>query len=819
MQKHLLVFMSLAAGWAATVPAADWQPVEGRIMTKWVGQVNPENPLPEYPRPAMVRGEWMNLNGLWDYTIVHKDAVKIEYWDGQILVPFPVESALSGVAKQVGAEKALWYRRNFKIQDEWKNDRILLHFGAIDWESTVWVNGKEVGSHKGGFDPFSLDITEALKPNGTQQIMVRVWDPTNHNNSPLVRGKQVTDPEGIWYTPVTGIWQTVWLEPVPQASIQDLKITPDIDKKQVTIEVAAAGSTDGLSFTAAVNTPTMSASCASTNGTLVLNITDPKLWSPEEPYLYDLTVQLKDADKTIDEVKSYFGMRKIEVKKDDAGINRLFLNNQPVFHFGLLDQGWWPDGLYTAPSDQALRYDVEMTKAWGFNMLRKHVKVEPQRLYYWCDKLGVLVWQDMPSCGFNREAYSAEALKTFDAQWEAEWKAIIDALYDHPSIVMWVPFNEGWGQYDTERITAWTKNYDPTRLVNNASGWTDKGVGDVHDIHNYPNPAMPPLEENRAAVLGEYGGLGMPVQGHLWEQGGNWGYQTYQDMADLEKRYILMTRDLYALKDKGLAAAVYTQTTDVEVEVNGLMTYDREVIKLTPERLAPVNKGYLPPVFTSDLTLFIDSLTIGLAGNNHPQIRYTLDGSQPSEDSTLYTQPFTIQETTTVKARCFWPDGTASLTTEREFEKTAAIAPTEAQIQTQGLNFACYEGRWEVLPDFATLTAVQTGVAKTISTACVDKEEYFALTFTGFLKVPATGVYQFTTRTDDGSKLYVAGREVVDNDGLHGLIEAHGQIALEAGWHPIEVRYFQGGGAADLEVYWQGPGLKRTQITGDVLGR
>jgi hypothetical protein len=815
-RKCLIAAVLLAVSTAAL--AADWKTIEGRIMTPWAEQVNPQNPLPEYPRPAMERPAWQNLNGLWDYAIVNKDAVRLDHWDGKILVPFPVESALSGVGKTVGAERALWYRRNFSIPADWQGQRLLLHFGAVDWECTIWVNGKEVGSHKGGFDPFSLDITDAIKPAGPQQVMVRVWDPTSQDNSPLVRGKQVVNPHGIWYTPVTGIWQTVWLEPVPQTFIRGLKITPDIDKNQVTINIDADGTLDKLSFTATVNTAKMSASSASTGSTLTLNIIDPQLWSPDDPFLYDLTVQIKDGVNVVDEVASYFGMRKIDIQKDDKGVNRLFLNNQPVFHFGLLDQGWWPDGLFTAPTDEALRYDVEMTKAWGYNMLRKHVKVEPQRLYYWCDKIGVLVWQDMPSTQFNRRSYSAEELKQFDAQFESEWKAIIDALYHHPSIVMWVPFNEGWGQYDTERITAWTKNYDPTRLVNNASGWTDKGVGDVHDIHNYPNPAMPKLEENRAVVLGEYGGLGMPVQGHLWEQGGNWGYQTYQDMTDLEERYILMTRDLYALKDKGLAAAVYTQTTDVEIEVNGLMTYDRKVIKLTPERLAPINKGYLPPVFSSDVTLFIDSFTIGLVGNNNPQIRYTLDGSEPSADSTLYTQPFTIKETTTVKARCFWSDGTVSLTTERKFEKTAPVQSVETEIQGQGLEFACYEGRWEVLPDFASLTAVQTGVAKTISTACVDNEEYFALTFTGYLKVPATGVYRFSTRSDDGSKLYVAGREVVDNDGLHGLIEAPGQIALEAGWHPIEVRYFQGGGAADLEVYWQGPELKRTQISGDVLG-
>lgn len=816
MYKNLILFSILLG--CSTTFAADWKPVEGRIMTKWAEAVDPQNPLPEYPRPAMVRENWQSLNGLWDYTIVHKDAVTVDFWDGKILVPFAVESALSGVGKTVGAEKALWYRREFSVPVDWQNQRVLLHFGGVDWQCTVWVNDKEVGSHKGGYEPFTLDITDALKADAAQQIVIRVWDPTNHNNSPIPRGKQVENPEGIWYTSVTGIWQTVWLEPVPQASISSLKITPDIDQNNVTITVTTSGERGNLSLVAMTKTPDLSASAATTDNTLVLNILDPKLWSPESPFLYDLTVQLKDGSKVIDEVKSYFGMRKIELKKDDKGVNRLFLNNQPVFQFGPLDQGWWPDGLYTAPTDEALRYDIEMTKAWGYNMLRKHVKVEPQRLYYWCDKLGMLVWQDMPSAGFDRDPYSAEELKTFDAQWDAEWKAIIDTLYNHPSIVMWIPFNEGWGQHDTERITAWTKAYDPSRLVDNASGWTDKGVGDVHDMHHYPNPDMPPLEANRASVLGEFGGLGMPVKDHLWESGGNWGYQTYQDMGNLEQRYIALIQDLYALKDKGLAAAVYTQTTDVEVEVNGLMTYDRKVIKLSPEHLSPVNKGFLPPKITNDQDIFINSTRVELVGPKQAQMRYTVDGSEPTESSALYEKPFTIDKTTTVKARSFWSDGMASPSVSRNFRKVDEVKSASVEVKNKGLKFACYEGQWTTLPDFSALTPVQTGVVKSICTSCVNNKENFALTFTGYIQIPMAGIYRFSTRSDDGSKLFLSGIELVNNDGLHGMTEASGEIALQAGWHPIEVQYFQGGGDARLEVTWQGPGFKQAPISSDVLG-
>ena len=772
-----------------------WQPVEGRIMTQWAEQVSPENALPEYPRPAMVREHWLNLNGLWDYAIVHKDAVKVDYWNDKILVPYPVESALSGVDKTVGTDKALWYRRQFSVPADWQNQRILLHFGAVDWQSTVWVNGKKVGTHKGGYDPFTPDITNALKADATQEILVHVWDPTNENNSTIPRGKQVVNPEGIWYTPVTGIWQTVWLEPVPQSYIQSIKVTPDLDRGQVQVQGIVKGvdpqTPQAAKYFLSVMVSDGKTKVAAASGHLFdplkLTIDNVKEWSPENPFLYDLTVTLNQEGRQVDAVESYFGMRKIEVKKDEKGVNRLFLNNRVVFQFGPLDQGWWPDGLYTAPTDEALRYDIEMTKAWGFNMLRKHVKAEPQRLYYWCDKLGMLVWQDMPSSGFNRDAYSAEELKQIDSQWEAEWKAIIDALYHHPSIVMWVPFNEGWGQYDTERITAWTKAYDSSRLVNNASGWTDKGVGDVHDVHRYPSPGMPELEKNRAAVLGEFGGLGMPVEEHLWETGGNWGYQTYQDMTDLEQRYVTLIQDLYGLVEKGLAAAVYTQTTDVEVEVNGLMTYDRKVIKLDPKRFGPVNKGYLPPKFTNNLTLFTDSIEIELASDKNPQIRYTLDGSEPMESSTLYSKPIQIQKTSTVKARCFWSDGTASPSVSREYRKVKLTKAGNVDVQDAGLKYACYEGRWDSLPNFSSLTATQTGIAKTINLSYANEKEYFGLRFAGFIKIPQTGIYQFRLSSDDGSKLLLAGTELIDNDGIHGVNEVNGQAALEAGWHPIEL--------------------------------
>jgi len=501
--------------------------------------------------------------------------------------------------KAVGEENRLWYRRAFKVPTKWASQRVLLHFGAVDWDATVWVNGKQVGTHRGGYDPFTFDITEALKPTEWQEIVISVWDPTDAGTQP--RGKQVKEPRGIWYTAVTGIWQTVWLEPVPQTYIESIKIVPDIDSES--LSVMAACPEPAADYNVEVQVEDGWSTKAKAKGKagerIVLNVRKPKLWSPDSPFLYDLKVTLKDGkDKKVDAVSSYFGMRKIEVKKDEAGINRLFLNNEVWFHFGPLDQGWWPDGLYAAPSDKALRYDIEVLKKLGCNMLRKHVKVEPARLYYWCDKLGLMVWQDMPNGDrhIGRQGDDIERSVESATQFELELKRVIEAFHNHPCIVMWVPFNEGWGQYDTARIVAFIKGLDATRLVNQASGWTDRGVGDVHDIHRYPGPAAPPTEENRAAVLGEFGGLGLPVKGHTWQDEKNWGYRSYETREELTTAYVGLIDNLRLLIGDGLCAAVYTQTTDVEIEVNGLMTYDRAMIKMDARKAGAANKRlYLPP--------------------------------------------------------------------------------------------------------------------------------------------------------------------------------------------------------------------------------
>lgn len=577
---------------------AQWKMVDGKIRTQWAEQVTPENVLPEYPRPIMERKDWKNLNGLWDYASVERGKHMPDAFDGQILVPFAAESALSGVGKTVGAEKELVYRRSFDIPSSWKGKKVLLHFGAVDWKTDVWVNGIKVGSHTGGFTPFSFDITEALQGK-ENTLMVKVWDPTDQGYQP--RGKQVSRPEGIWYTPVTGIWQTVWLEPVSESYIQDLRITPDIDHSLLSVQAVVNEATSkDLVEVKVFDGRKLVAQGKSINGECVQieMPEDVKLWSPDSPFLYTLKVALKQGGKVKDEVDSYAAMRKYSTRRDANGIVRLELNNQPLFQFGPLDQGWWPDGLYTAPTDEALRYDIQKTKDFGFNMIRKHIKVEPARWYTYCDQMGIIVWQDMPSGDRNpewqnRKYFEGTEMKRSaesEACYRKEWKEIMDALYSYPCIATWIPFNEAWGQFKTPEIVEWTKQYDPTRLVDPASGGNHYTCGDMLDLHNYPAPELYLYDAQRATVLGEYGGIGWVVQEHIWEPDRNWGYIQFNSSKEVTDEYVKYAEQLYNLIPRGFSAAVYTQTTDVEVEVNGLMTYDRKVIKVDEKRIKAINR-------------------------------------------------------------------------------------------------------------------------------------------------------------------------------------------------------------------------------------
>lgn len=585
-----------------TVPALNCLPIMAEkavlagLKTRWADEVNPNAVLPEYPRPQMVRKSWTNLNGVWEFSQTSAEADQPDKFGREILVPYPVESELSGVKERVGPEDAVWYRRTFDAKRQ-AGQRLLLHFGAVDWETTVWVNGKKVGEHRGGFDPFSFDITEALVGDGAQAIVVRVTDPTNKGIQP--HGKQSLEPGGIIYTAVTGIWQTVWLEPVPATRIASLKLTPHLETEELEVHAEIIGEdSEKTDIVISISTPSGEIrSEGKANKPFRVKVEDPRPWSPNDPFLYDLRAELQVGGEEIDAVDSYFGMRSVALVKDADGRNRIALNGKPVFNLGPLDQGWWPDGLYTAPTDEALRWDIEVTKKYGFNTCRKHVKVEPARWYYWCDKLGILVWQDMPNGdrGIGPNEQDISRSPDSEATYRRELQAMLTALHNHPSIIVWVPFNEGWGQFKTNEMLAWTKRYDPTRLVDGPSGWTDRGEGDLHDMHSYPGPDMLPTEANRASVLGEFGGLGLVVPGHLWIDSENWGYKSYEDAESLAAAYKQLIDNLWLLKADGLAAAIYTQTTDVETEVNGLVTYDREVLKMPTDDVARWNKRLYGP--------------------------------------------------------------------------------------------------------------------------------------------------------------------------------------------------------------------------------
>lgn len=580
---------------AAAAPA-------GRLLTPWGEKVDTVCPWREYPRPNMQRGDWSNLNGRWDYAIRPRGEAAPASYDGKILVPFAVESALSGVEKKVGHENELWYRRSFDVPSAWRGRRVMLNFGAVDWKCDVWVNGTAVGGHEGGFAPFGLDITDALKSRGANEVVVRVYDPTDRG--PQARGKQVSNPEGIWYSPVTGIWQTVWLEPVAERHIASLRITPDVDANVLRVVPAVAGGAGTVTVAAYDGKVKVAEATGTAGAEIELKMpADVKLWSPDSPHLYDLDVRLSQGGKTLDRVSSYAAMRKLSVKRGEHAVMRFQLNDRDIYHFGPLDQGWWPDGLYTAPSYEAMVYDVDKTKELGYNMIRKHVKVEPALWYAYCDRAGILVWQDMPS-GDNLQPYKWNMTNYYQGQelqrsdlsdrtYRKEWAEIMDALHNYPSIAVWVPFNEAWGQYNTVATARWTKEHDPSRLVNSASGGNHFECGDILDVHRYPAPELCLLDYNRANVVGEYGGIGYAIPGHLWNDNGNWGYTQFKSPDDVTREYLRYIDILTDLSRYAYTGAVYTQTTDVEGEVNGLMTYDRRIVKVNTDSVARANRSLI----------------------------------------------------------------------------------------------------------------------------------------------------------------------------------------------------------------------------------
>ncbi len=596
-KKHFFIHLPLV--WAvlffgsSIAVAQPWKPAPAPLMTPWAADVKPDNVLGEYPRPIMVRKQWQNLNGLWEFQEAQaSDAVPAnKKLASTILVPFPWESALSGVRKQLSSQRA-WYRKTFAIPANWKGQNVLLHFDAVDWEAVVYVNGRCAGTHKGGYDAFTFDITPYLRTKGMQEILVAVYDPGSDEG--IAYGKQSNDrfanPHGYSYTSASGIWQTVWLEPVPKSHITDLHVVPDIDREEITVTVNPSAGTSKMRIEviALDGTIEVGRSTGLLNHPITVAIPKPKLWSPDSPFLYDLKIILKDSLTTVDQVESYVGMRKISLKPY-KGMQRLALNNEFLFQFGPLDQGFWPDGIYTAPTDAALKWDIEQTKAWGFNMIRKHIKIEPQRWYYWCDKLGILVWQDMPST-FN------ERTEEEKIQFETELQHMVKSHWNHPSIINWVVFNEHWGIYDVERMTRLVMALDPSRMVTGNSGidarkpHVDFEVGHIKDNHSYRPPSLPLISSNRATVNGEYGAIGYKIDGHIWDIDGPWVHFNYADKEAATKEYERFIEMLLKFQAGGLSGAVYTQWTDVENEMNGLYTYDRKVMKLDKDR---VTKGNL----------------------------------------------------------------------------------------------------------------------------------------------------------------------------------------------------------------------------------
>ena len=584
------------------------------IKTIFFDKVDRNCPLAEYPRPQFERDFWVNLNGEFDYAITDANTAFPEKFDGKIIVPFAIECALSGVEKHVTKDDRLWYRKNFTLSDEFKDKRVIINFDAVDWECRVYINKNLVGSHQGGYNAFSFDITDFVT-DGENELVVYVYDPTDEGWQQ--RGKQATESHGFWYTATSGIWQTVWLEAVSAAHIKGVKLLPDIDKGVINVKSTVAADGD-YTLKATIYDGEKVVAEAEIAKDSDIAVPDFKLWSPEKPNLYDMVLELTVDGKVTDTVKTYFGMRKFSMGKDSKGFMRLCLNNKPYFHNGLLDQGYWCDGGMTPPSDEAMIYDIQKMKDLGFNMLRKHIKTEPARWYYHCDRLGMLVWQDMISGGKalsqffagivpiiqggfipvaafslkdNKYAMFNRDKKEWRDFFEKEMYEMMDQLYNCVSLATWVPFNEGWGQFDAARIGNAVKAYDPSRHCDHASGWYDQKAGDFRSIHRYTIPVqVPKKENNRAFVLSEFGGYSHIIDGHVWNKSKSFGYMMYSSKESLTKAYRkLFEKQIIPNIAKGLSATVYTQVSDVEFEVNGILTYDRAIVKVDEETLRDIN--------------------------------------------------------------------------------------------------------------------------------------------------------------------------------------------------------------------------------------
>ena len=665
------------------IQAQNWAPVPGQIMTNWANDVTPENVWKEYPRPQMVRTDWLNLNGLWDFEITDRDTNKIAInYARKILVPFCVESALSGIKETITGKQQMMYRRYFTVPSNWNQKYLILHFEAVDYETKVWVDGKYVGMHKGGYDHFQFDITGFLSKEQKHEIKIVVWDPTNEGSQPIGKQALPAIKNVTKYTATSGIWQTVWLEPINDVAIESIKIIPNIDNATISLQTKVVGATQGtrIKIQAFDQGKEIASSIAADDELVSLQLNQPKLWSPTNPFLYDLKLSLVKDGKVVDEVSSYFGMRKISMGRDQEGYMRILLNNEIIYQLGPLDQGYWPDGILTPASDQALRYDIAYLKKIGANMDRMHMKVQPERWYYHCDQLGILVWQDMVSP--TKFIDTKSNLNSSD--FELEHNITVDQLYNHPSIIQWVLFNESWGQYDTERLTAALKAKDPTRLVINASGWHDKKVGDIRDFHDYtihPAIALVTKNDDRAMVLGEAGGFDLLIPGHLWTPDlktetklkTDWTIDFKKGVVksadELIEKYTILLDDLFQLKKYGLNAVVYTQISDVEDEISGWMTYDRKVGKLPDTTFAALHQQFFKPTITGK---YILPLSMNTA--QQWNYRFTAPSNDWIKNTTiadfkLGEAPFGIESNNAHKVNTTW--NTNSLFLNKEFTLTA----------------------------------------------------------------------------------------------------------------------------------------------------
>ena len=588
--KLLLTIVALLT--LETLTAQNFKSADTQLKTPWIDMVKKEKPLNVYPRPVMERSDWLNLNGIWEFQQAFdgdKLPVKRKL-SKSIVVPYPWESLLSGIKEQYDTHRA-WYKRSFSVPKEWQGKNVILNFGAVDFEAKVYINGVNVGSHKGGYNSFSFNITDYLNWK-EEQIIVDVFDPGNDEG--ITAGKQsndrFSDPQRYTYCPSSGIWQTVWIEPVSKFHITNIKAIPDIDKKEVSITAyTSAYEEHNIEAKIFYKGKLISEGIGKPNQEIVIPVSEVHLWSPNSPVLYDLEVSVVQNLSTEDMIKSYFGMRKISIEQVN-GVQKIFLNNKEIFQMGPLDQGYWPDGIYTAPTDEALKWDIENIKACGYNMVRKHIKIEPQRWYYWCDKLGLLVWQDMPSTFKKRNDDEK-------SQFEWELKRMVREHWNHPSIVNWIVFNEHWGLYDVERLTNEVMALDPSRLVTGNSG-IDAGnpnldfeVGHIKDNHSYRPPSVTFVSNKRATVNGEYGAIGYLLEGHVWDEDGPWVHYNYENADSATTEYERFVKMILGFKKEGLCAAVYTQWTDVENEMNGIYTYDRKKIKLNKERIIKANKS------------------------------------------------------------------------------------------------------------------------------------------------------------------------------------------------------------------------------------